>query len=346
MALLVQKFGGSSVKDPAHIRAVARLIARRHRRGDQLIATVSAMGSETDELLKLGASVADIQPSRELDLLITSGERKSTALLCLALQELDVPAVALSGGEAGIATDGDHTRAKILAVDPAPVEAVLARGSVPVVSGAQGQTASDADTFLGRGGTDTTAVALAAALHADACELYTDVAGVCSADPRVVPQARLLPALSFELMLAMCAAGCPKPAAQSVRLAQALNVPLRVKPTAAGGAGTVIGHSGGEHAAAVLAEGRHSAAAGARRTLVTVVSARVRAGDEVTHAVRQALAKQRIAAVEHAARAASPLTLAYAVAAQDAERAVRALHRALIEGHDRKAPARSERHAR
>jgi len=190
---------------------------------------VSAMGKETDELLHLATEVSKVRPGRELDMLITAGERKAMALLCMALHDLGIPADSFTGSQAGILTDTDHTRAKIVEIRPDRIRKALDAGRVPVVGGAQGVSADKDVTFLGRGGTDTTAVALAHALHADACEIYTDVSGVFTADPRAVPEARRIKRVSFEEMLEMCAAGCPKPAMRSVEFARTYGVPLHVR---------------------------------------------------------------------------------------------------------------------
>ncbi len=229
MSLLVQKFGGTSVADAERMRLVADSVARTVRRGHQVVVAISAMGKETDELLRLAAEVSRNRPGRELDMLITAGERKAMALLCMALHDLGVPADSFTGSQAGIVTDTDHTRAKIVEVRPERIRKALDAGRVAVVGGAQGVSTDRDVTFLGRGGTDTTAVALAHALEADACEIYTDVSGVFSADPRVVPEARRLRRLSFEEMLEMCAAGCPKPAMRSVELARNHGVALHVR---------------------------------------------------------------------------------------------------------------------
>lgn len=223
------KFGGTSVGDAERIRTVADYIARAVHRGDQVVVAVSAMGKETDELLHLATQVSGTHPGREMDMLITAGERKAMALLCMALHDLDIPSDSFTGSQAGIITDTDHTRAKILEIKADRVREALDGGKVPVVGGAQGVSTERDVTFLGRGGTDTTAVALASALKADACEIYTDVSGVFTADPRVVPEARRLKKLSFEEMLEMCAAGCPKPAMRSVEFARNHHVPLHVR---------------------------------------------------------------------------------------------------------------------
>jgi aspartate kinase len=228
--LVVQKFGGTSVADPERIRAVADHVARTRRHGDDVVVVVSAMGKETDELIRLAREVSKVQPGREMDMLITAGERKATALLCMALHDLGIPADSFTGSQAGFVTDSTHTNAKILELRPDRLRQALVAGRTPVVGGAQGVSADGHDvTFLGRGGSDTTAVALAHALEADSCELYTDVPGVFNADPRVVPSARRMAAVSYEEMLEMTACGCPKPAMRSVEFARTWNVRLHVR---------------------------------------------------------------------------------------------------------------------
>jgi len=229
VARLVQKFGGSSVADPDRIRAVADHVARSRRHGTEVVVVVSAMGKETDELLHLASQVSSSRPGREMDMLITAGERKATALLCLALHDLGVEADSLTGSQAGFITDSTHTNARIVEVRPARVCEALDAGRVPVVGGAQGMSPGRDITFLGRGGSDTTAVALAAAVGADACELYTDVSGVYTADPRLVPEARRMASVSFEELLEMTATGCPKPALRSVEFARRHGVVLHVR---------------------------------------------------------------------------------------------------------------------
>ena len=244
MALLVQKFGGSSVADAERMRAVADYIARVWRRGDKPVVVVSAMGHETDDLLEVAAKVSRSRPGREMDMLVTAGERKAMALLCMALHDLGVPADSFTGSQAGVLTNEDHTKARILEMRPQRIVAALEAGRVPVVGGAQGVSGEREVTFLGRGGSDTTAVALAKALGADACELYTDVPGVFSADPRVVPNARRLARLSYEEMLEMNAAGCPKPAMRSVEFARTHGVRLHVRSSFTWEPGTWIAEEG------------------------------------------------------------------------------------------------------
>ena len=230
VALLVQKFGGTSVADAERIRSVADYVGRVWKRGDRPVVVVSAMGHETDDLLEVAAKVSRTRPGREMDMLITAGERKAMALLCMALHDLGVPADSFTGSQAGVLTNGEHTQAKIVELRPSRVQAALEAGRVPVVGGAQGVSTDEHEvTFLGRGGSDTTAVALAKALGADACELYTDVSGVFSADPRVVPRARRLVKVNYEEMLEMNAAGCPKPAMRSVEFARTHGVRLHVR---------------------------------------------------------------------------------------------------------------------
>ena len=229
MALLVQKFGGTSVATPERMREIAEQVRFRRLQGDDIVLVVSAMGSETDELLRLASAVAQERPGREMDMLVTAGERKATALICMALHDRGVPADSLTGSQAGFITDTTHQNARILEIRPDRVRAAIAGGRVPVVAGSQGVSTESDVTFLGRGGSDTTAVALAHVLGADACELYTDVSGVFTADPRVVPRARRIGRLSYDEMLEMTATGCPKPAMRSVEVARARRVRLHVR---------------------------------------------------------------------------------------------------------------------
>ena len=229
MSLVVQKFGGTSVADPERIRQVADHVARTRRHGDRVVVVVSAMGKETDELLRLASEVSSVRPGREMDMLITAGERKATALLCMALHDIGVPADSFTGSQAGFLTDNTHMNARILEVRPDRVRQSIDEGRVPVLGGAQGVSTDREITFLGRNGSDVTAVAIAHALEADACELYTDVSGVFTADPRVVPSARRMAHVSFDEMLEMCAAGCPKPAMRGAEFARNWRVPLHVR---------------------------------------------------------------------------------------------------------------------
>lgn len=229
MALIVQKFGGTSVADPDRIKAVADHVAFTKRHGNDVVVVVSAMGKTTDNLLALAHAVSDVHPGRELDMLLTTGERTSMALVCMALAGIGVDAVSFTGSQVGIITDTSHTKAKILEVKGDRVRNALADGKVVVVAGFQGVSTEHEITTLGRGGSDTTAVALAAALGADVCEIYTDVTGVFSADPRIVPQARKLTSLQFDEMLEMAGVGSKVLALRSVEFARNHNVPIHVR---------------------------------------------------------------------------------------------------------------------
>ncbi|MGI9033394.1 MAG: aspartate kinase [Acidimicrobiales bacterium] len=229
MSLVVQKFGGTSVADPERIRAVADHVVRSREQGHEIVVVVSAMGKTTDELLRLAHQVSPTPPGRELDMLQTAGERIAMALLCIAIWDRGVASTSFTGSQAGIVTDSDHGRAKILEVRADRLREALADDHVVVVAGFQGVSRQRDVTTLGRGGSDTTAVALAAALGADACEIYTDVAGVFSADPRVVPGARLLPRVSYQEMLEIAATGGRVLALRSVEFARNHGVAVHVR---------------------------------------------------------------------------------------------------------------------
>ncbi|NNC80174.1 MAG: aspartate kinase [Acidimicrobiales bacterium] len=229
MALVVQKFGGTSVADADRIREVADHVARCRRRGDDVVLVVSAMGKETDELLRLAGQVSDDPPGREMDLLITAGERKACSLVAMALHKQGIEAASFTGSQAGFITDTNHRNAKIVEIRPERIHESIQAGMVPIVAGSQGVSSDKDVTFLGRGGSDTTAVALAHVLEADSCELYTDVSGVFTSDPRVVTGARKMAKISFDELLEMTAVGCPKPAMRSVEVAHNYRVPLHVR---------------------------------------------------------------------------------------------------------------------
>ena len=229
VALIVQKYGGTSVADPDRMRAVAENVAFTRRHGNDVVVVPSAMGKTTDNLIKLANDVSKTQPGREMDMLITTGERISMSLLCMALADLGIEAVSFTGSQAGIITDSTHTKAKIIEVKGDRVREGLAAGKVCVVAGFQGISTGKEITSLGRGGSDTTAVALAAALGADSCEIYTDVTGVFSADPRIVPLARKLAHVNFDEMLEMAGAGSKVLALRSVEFARNHNVPIHVR---------------------------------------------------------------------------------------------------------------------
>ena len=229
MSLVVQKFGGTSVADADRIRAVADHVARTRRSGNDVVVVVSAMGKTTDRLVRLAAEVSSVQPHREVDMLLSAGERISMSLLCMALAELGVEATSYTGSQAGIITDAVHTRAKIVEIRADRLRATLDGGGVPVVAGFQGMSLDRDVTTLGRGGSDTTAVALAAVLNADVCEIYTDVSGVFSADPRIVPDAHKLSRVSYEEMLEMAATGGRVLMLRSVEFARNHGVALHVR---------------------------------------------------------------------------------------------------------------------
>jgi aspartate kinase len=225
----VQKYGGTSVADPDRMRNVARHIAETRAKGIDVVAVVSAMGKATDNLVELARQVASNPQGREMDMLLTTGERISMSLLCMALHDVGCDAMSFTGSQVGIITDTSHTKAKILEIKGDRVREALAAGKVAVVAGFQGVSTDREITTLGRGGSDTTAVALAAALKADSCEIYTDVTGVFSADPRIVPQARKIQNLSFDEMLEMAGAGSKVLALRAVEFARNHNVPIHVR---------------------------------------------------------------------------------------------------------------------
>src|SRR5499433_162208 len=241
MSVIVQKFGGSSVADVERIRNVAARVAARRAEGHQLVVVVSAMGDTTDELLSLAKRMSADPPRRELDMLLTCGERISMALLSMALQELQVPAISFTGSQSGIITDDNHSQARVVEVRPVRIREELGKGKVVIVAGYQGVSRNREVTTLGRGGSDTTAVALAAALGAEACEIYSDVDGVFSADPRVVPEARKLDLLDYATMQELAAAGARVLNAQAVEFARAAGIVIDARSTHGGGTGSRIG---------------------------------------------------------------------------------------------------------
>ncbi len=240
MPIIVQKYGGSSVADVTRIRLVAERVRRRRAEGHQLVVVVSAMGDTTDELLGLAKTVSADPPRRELDMLLTAGERISVALLSMALQELGVPAISFTGSQSGIITDESHASARILEVRPVRILEELGQDKVVIVAGYQGVSRKREVTTLGRGGTDTTAVALAAALSAEACEIFSDVDGVFSADPRVVPEARQLEAVGYDQMQELASAGARVLNAQAVEWAKANGIVLHALHAHAPGRGTRV----------------------------------------------------------------------------------------------------------
>jgi aspartate kinase len=240
MALRVMKFGGTSVGSPERIRNVARRVGRACEEGDRVVVVVSAMGGETDRLTKLAHDVASRPDRREMDVLLSSGERVSIALLAMAVQKLGYPAESLTGRQVGIVTDEDFTRARIREVRGERIWKALDEGKVAVVAGFQGISPSEDVTTLGRGGSDLTAVALAAALRADVCDIYTDVDGVYTADPNIVPQARKLERISYEEMLEMASLGAKVLYNRSVEYAARYSVPICVRSSFSEDVGTMV----------------------------------------------------------------------------------------------------------
>ncbi|MFT3914596.1 MAG: aspartate kinase [Anaeromyxobacteraceae bacterium] len=239
MSVVVQKYGGSSVADVEKIGRVADKVAAARREGRDVCVVVSAMGDTTDELLQLAKKVSLAPPRRELDMLLSAGERISMALLSMALQERGVAAISFTGSQSGIITSDAHAAARILEVRPFRVQEELGRGKVVIVAGYQGVSTKKEVTTLGRGGSDTTAVALAAALGGD-CEIYSDVAGVFTADPRVVPDARRLDALSYDEMQELAAAGAKVLNAQAVEFAKERGIAIHARSTFGGAEETVV----------------------------------------------------------------------------------------------------------
>jgi aspartate kinase len=241
MALVVQKYGGSSVGDAEKIKRVAQRIVDARRGGYDVVVVVSAMGDTTDNLLDLAQQVSPLPPPRELDMLLTSGERISMALLAMAIANLGASARSFTGSQAGVITDSSHGRARIIDVTPGRITEALAAGHIAIVAGFQGVSQDTKDiTTLGRGGSDTTAVALAAALGAESCEIYTDVDGVFSADPRIVPTAQRIPRISYEEVLEMAACGAKVLHLRAVEYARRHELPIHVRSSFSQRDGTFV----------------------------------------------------------------------------------------------------------
>src|SRR6266545_1472753 len=239
MAFVVQKYGGSSVATAERIRNAARRIAERKRAGDDVVAVVSAMGDTTDELIELARQITDRPEPREMDVLLSTGETVSSALMVMALHVLGIDAISLSGGQAGMRTSSFHGNATILAIEPRRVREELDRGRVVIVAGFQGLTEGEDVATIGRGGSDTTAVAFAAALNAR-CEIYTDVEGVYTADPRLEPHARKLSTITYEEMLELASRGARVMAPRAVELGSVYNIPILVASSLVEAPGTLI----------------------------------------------------------------------------------------------------------
>ncbi|MEV0677236.1 aspartate kinase [Actinosynnema sp. NPDC050436] len=244
MALVVQKYGGSSVGDAERIKRVAERIVATRKAGNDVVVAVSAMGDTTDELLDLARQVSPVPPAREMDMLLTAGERISMSLLAMAIHSLGAQARSYTGSQAGVLTTSVHGKARIIDVTPSRIQDALADGAIAIVAGFQGVSQDSKEiTTLGRGGTDTTAVALAAALHADVCEIYTDVDGVFTADPRIVPNARRLETITYEEMLEMAACGAKVLMLRCVEYARRYGVPVHVRSSFSNKPGTIVSGS-------------------------------------------------------------------------------------------------------
>ncbi|GAA4933602.1 aspartate kinase [Actinoplanes utahensis] len=241
MALVVQKYGGSSVANAERIKRVAERIVAARKAGDDVVVVVSAMGDTTDELLDLANQVSPLPPGRELDMLLTAGERISMALLAMAIHNLGYEARSYTGSQAGVLTTSVHGKARIIDVTPGRLRTALDEGAIAIVAGFQGVSQDTKDiTTLGRGGSDTTAVALAAALHADVCEIYTDVDGVFTADPRIVPDAKHIKKITYEEMLDLAAGGAKVLMLRCVEYARRFNVPIHVRSSYSNKEGTLV----------------------------------------------------------------------------------------------------------
>jgi len=240
MALIVQKYGGTSVGDTERIRNVARRVLETQRAGHQVIAVVSAMSGVTDSLIKLAKEIAPEPDERELDVLLATGEQTTIALLAMALHALGAKAKSLTGAQAGIVTDGIHTKAKIANITPKRVHELLDNGYIVIIAGFQGETPEGHITTLGRGGSDLSAIAMAAAVKADVCQIYTDVDGVYTADPRIVPDAKKIPEISYDEMLEMAALGSKVMQARSVEFAKKFNVVFEVRSSFNNNPGTIV----------------------------------------------------------------------------------------------------------
>jgi aspartate kinase len=240
MALIVQKYGGTSVGNPERIKNVARRVAEYRKRGDQVVVVVSAMSGVTDGLIKLAKEIMPLPPEREMDMLLATGEQQTIALTAMALEAVGVPAASLTGAQAGITTDGVHTKAKIQNITPKQVHSLLDAGNVVIVAGFQGQTAEGHITTLGRGGSDLTAIALAAALKADLCQIYTDVDGIYTTDPRIVPNAKKIPEIAYDELLELAGAGAKVMQLRSVEFAKKFGVIFEVRSSLNDNPGTIV----------------------------------------------------------------------------------------------------------
>jgi len=333
VGIVVQKYGGSSVADATAVKRVAQRIVETKRAGNDVVVAVSAMGDSTDELLDLAAQVSPLPPARELDMLLTAGERISMALVAMAISDLGFTARSFTGSQAGVITDSVHGKAKIIDVTPGRISAALEEGHIVIVAGFQGVSQDTKEiTTLGRGGTDTTAVALAAALDADVCEIYTDVDGVFTADPRIVPTARKLDRVTYEEMLEMAACGAKILHLRCVEYARRYDIPIHVRSSFSKLEGTVVEGSINEQAhqeapmeAAIIAGVAHDRS----EAKITVVGVPDKVG--VAARVFEALAAAQInldMIVQNVSAAATNLTdISFTLPRSDGQNAMTALAR-------------------
>ena len=289
MALIVQKFGGTSVADSDKILAAARRAIQAHQRGDRVLVVVSARGKTTDELIALAKEINERPPAREMDMLLATGEQVSVALMAMAIQALGVPAISFTGAQIGIVTDSYHTKARIRNISTERMARALGDGKVVIVAGFQGVDEHYNITTLGRGGSDTTAVALAAVLGADACEIYTDVDGVYTTDPRVVPEARKIDRISYDEMLELASLGAGVMHSRSIEFAKKFDVPIHVRSSFSDAPGTwIVGEAQARRIGAVVT----GAALAKDEARVTVVGVPDRPG--AVHALFRAIAEANL----------------------------------------------------
>lgn len=319
MSTIVQKYGGTSVADPQRISRVADRVQATREEGNDVVVVVSAMGKTTDQLLDLARQITDSPSPRELDMLLTAGERITMALLAMALEKRSIPAVSYTGSQAGILTDSSHGEARIREITGERVKESLGKGRVVIVAGFQGVDPDSREvTTLGRGGSDTTAVALAATLGAGVCEILTDVDGVLTADPRVVPGARLVKQITFDDMIALAQHGATVLVDHCVEYAKSKSVPIHVRSSFTMDGGTLVGATGS--AATVVGIARKT---DGDRGLVTVV------GTDPAELTDVALGALGEAGVEAALHETTANTVTFSVAAELQENAMRLLHDAL-----------------
>jgi aspartate kinase len=330
VGLVVQKYGGSSVADAEGIKRVAKRIVEAKKRGHQVVVVVSAMGDTTDELIDLAAEVSPVAAGREMDMLLTAGERISMALLAMAIKALGHEAQSFTGSQAGVITDSVHNRARIIDVTPGRIQSSVDEGNIAIVAGFQGVSQDSKDiTTLGRGGSDTTAVALAAALGAEVCEIYTDVDGVFTADPRVVTKARKIDWISFEDMLELASSGSKVLLHRCVEYARRYNIPIHVRSSFSGLTGTWVSNEPqGEHEAmeqAIISGVAHDTS----EAKVTVVGVPDKPGEAAV--IFRAVANAEInidMVVQNVSAAATGLTdISFTVPKSEGRRAIAALER-------------------